>query len=639
MGRHLVLTVHGIGEQRPGETVDAIVGAATTQFKDGDVIKAAEPVEVHRDLIELAEARFDGTPRNAQLFPVHLRRVRRAGEDDSGDDAVFAEVYWADKSPAPNGPLWTAFDLMKVVLGLGYIAMDNVENTRKWPAVGLVHLFTWVFYGVIAPLNALLFAGAAALLLDLTAVKIGPVVPVWALLLIVWGLTLALGLWLHERIARTYLVRIFAKGMIGFSGVLAAIVVISPGIWSGEAQQALDSFLLWSLRLLDAGWIAAVALAALTYATSLFFRKPSASHDKTLFPAVCSAMVLLWMVLSASLWLLFKEITGQLSTPRGATEPDGLLYNLLDTHLEDVLSTLTLSVVFLGALLVAAVVLVWVRGQHREYIFSRRDLIRRVILNKGLRVVLGAFLIACVVAVASQFAVFLGLLERPIFVPEQGGAISTLILAAIAGLGLFIYNAPGLVAGGLGVGRDIVTYAVQAECQWTEDDLETHKKNFPLRREINARFKRVLQYALPAYRPTRLTVISHSQGTVIATQMLQDPSVHRLLAKHGVADILLITMGSPVTHIYRHYFPEHFQVSWTGLPPGSKWVNIHRADDFVGTTIDDALESVQWNLRVDAGGHTGYFTDHQVWRELYGDEVEFSLFPTPRRSPESADPS
>jgi pimeloyl-ACP methyl ester carboxylesterase len=179
------------------------------------------------------------------------------------------------------------------------------------------------------------------------------------------------------------------------------------------------------------------------------------------------------------------------------------------------------------------------------------------------------------------------------------------------------------VAAGLGTARDIVTYAVMDRCMWCSDP-DKRKANFTERNAINARFRRVLYYGLEVLKPDRITIISHSQGTVIATQMLQNDWVKKKIAATVApptpqhASVLLVTMGSPVTHIYRRYFGEVFQVSTQDMPRGMVWHNIFRTDDFVGTTIED-VPGLAGNWEVKAAGHTGYFTDYLVWERLWRD--------------------
>ncbi|MDB9707342.1 hypothetical protein OAA76_01990 [Planktotalea frisia] len=157
MKKHVVFMVHGLGEQVPGDTVDEFVGAACKE------LELTGPVT--NNTLNLVNA--DETKEHILgLFPSHQRRMNGPNE---GEELVFAEVHWADISPAPSGVVATALDLLRLVLGMGYIALDNVQNNvvreNAWVQT-MVPWFVWLFYAVIAPLNLFLLIGAFALLID-----------------------------------------------------------------------------------------------------------------------------------------------------------------------------------------------------------------------------------------------------------------------------------------------------------------------------------------------------------------------------------------------------------------------------------------------------------------------------------------
>ncbi|WP_147103717.1 hypothetical protein [Tateyamaria sp. syn59] len=695
MGRHLILAVHGIGEQKPGDTVDAIVGAATTDLVDGTsttVPRARRgngPVDVYRDLIELPEREFDGTPRNAKLFPVNLRRVRPAQSSDGDTETVFAEVFWADKSPAPQGFFRTAFDLLSVILGLGYIGMDNVENTRTKPSIALFHGFTWAFYGLVAPLNAILLIGAVILLIDTTPLDIGVQIPTAATLLAQGLIALAISalIWAVARLS--YLIKIFTLGLTGFGALIVLIWLgyhwpmmgwVAHGIESVHASVmslfwgtsgplcpappddldafqlradpngTLECFVTFTVKALEASWFLTIGLGFAVLVSSWVSprsrNEPANGQSDTLYPAIVGAMIMFWMTFTSSFWLLFTSLVARLSTARGhpahtpiheAHQPAGFLHGIFERQFGDAQDTLGLSIYAMGVFLATAFLLVILR-RFKHASLRKPDpspWIGRVILHPFLSFFLKLF-VAAVFALA--VALFLDEQFKPAILAEGTYARSAMdfvafnearngIIGAIAlGLGVLIYNFPSFVAGALGVVRDIVSYAVQERCICRVKPGK-YRANFTLRNDINRRFTKVLHYTLAAITPSRITIISHSQGTVIATQMLQSGRVHDLLKDYGSPPVTLITMGSPVTHVYRHYFPHAFKVSTDKMPTGLEWHNIYRIDDYVGTRIDEDT-GVHQNLDVNAAGHLGYFTDYEVWTRMW-DDVGFKLFNRP----------
>jgi hypothetical protein len=166
-------------------------------------------------------------------------------------------------------------------------------------------------------------------------------------------------------------------------------------------------------------------------------------------------------------------------------------------------------------------------------------------------------------------------------------------------------------------------------------DPETFANLFTLQRQIEHRFCAVLEQVLRRRNVTRLTVVSHSQGSVVAILSLYLNSTHDLLKAHGVKEVRLVTMGSPYTHLYQHYFPYRYPPLYTDPardPAGfntrqwqalrevlSHWLNVFRIDDFVGTVIyGDCSGTFPRNQWVYGSGHTGYWIDENALGVIRG---------------------
>ena len=86
-------------------------------------------------------------------------------------------------------------------------------------------------------------------------------------------------------------------------------------------------------------------------------------------------------------------------------------------------------------------------------------------------------------------------------------------------------------------------------------------------------------------------------------------------------------MGSPFDHVYQHYFTHDYppldDPHWKGLRDtvGSRWINIFRIDDWVGTDVEP---DATWpeNLPVNPAGHTGYWNDREVIDLLIGKKIQ-----------------
>ena len=98
-------------------------------------------------------------------------------------------------------------------------------------------------------------------------------------------------------------------------------------------------------------------------------------------------------------------------------------------------------------------------------------------------------------------------------------------------------------------------------------------------------------------------------------------------------------MGSPITHLYQHYFPDRYppfykptcaqdgikresdwdDAEWPWRELVGKWINVGRSNDFVGTVIDDdkafhydKCEFPKNEILLRGGGHVNYWAEDDV---------------------------
>ncbi len=82
----------------------------------------------------------------------------------------------------------------------------------------------------------------------------------------------------------------------------------------------------------------------------------------------------------------------------------------------------------------------------------------------------------------------------------------------------------------------------------------------------------------------------------------------------------MITMGSPLGHLYGFYFKEYAEID-VGIASicgrlGS-WTNLYRVDDSIGRHVGEHLGGLIENRIMPAGGHRNY------WRERVVSQVIF----------------
>ncbi len=775
---HLVFCVHGIGNQLPGDTVgDVLSGALEEHNRNGKPPAIADETIVN--LFETHFAEYDGLsvmeertypggkkqkvqtpihdrpkgkdPRREGMqkkFPMHVKRIREQGTQTSEVKTVMAEVYWADISPEPKGAFATIFDLIKVLMSIGYLALDNAANTGARGGYRFVAWFLWALIGGVVALNAALLMGVLVLLLEGSLVDFNKIqaegfMGSWVqvgLALAIAGfavVALALGFICNRRMAEDPLWKWFGRctvvlmvlGLIGLFILPAAEAVVAAtgmltilfgrvightrwelslwrqfsvgtGTWgllilffvpflpeatlassicstenstfcslitsdkfSGEADQLLF-FIGCLMLLLSVLWALSVLLCLFVYVAWACdcgdlqgdLQDSAPSQQRRIYAPICSALLLLWMIAASSFWVAIQHATDNLRAKtldtghligieEGLPEtitvashsygPDRVLPEAFVAIVDTITPTMAIGVAFLLILLVFGIYVVVKRALNRDVLFeatTAEPSVGRVLLNGLFQGVFAASTLAF--ATMLVLRIFDGNLSW-----ISDGVIGEVLLPFVPvfllGLALVVYQMRDLVAGGLGVFRDIVVYANNKALD-SSFDAENDLLNFPARKQIEGRFERVCEFMMGRVKPKRVTIICHSQGTVVATRALK-----RLLAKKENpfkdCEVTLVTMGSPVTHLYRKYFPRGFHIEPGDFDNAAKpinWYNIGRTDDFVGTYIEklDELNGLEpapvskskRNLLVPAGGHPGYFTDPYVWQH-FSTKIGFNL--------------
>ncbi|MEM7440519.1 MAG: hypothetical protein AAF393_13040 [Pseudomonadota bacterium] len=268
----------------------------------------------------------------------------------------------------------------------------------------------------------------------------------------------------------------------------------------------------------------------------------------------------------------------------------------------------------------------------------------RLIISTSLRFALTACVFLLFMVVLFEIAPFLSPEEESWLQAVQVSLISAqdflkdsiygFALMLVAGAGLVFSFARSYISVGFGIANDVVVWFVKSE-----DSAEPDEDLYPMRQRILNRFDLVYTSMLKAAEArdkpySEVVVIAHSQGTLVAFQALRKGRLAEKLREPGMPKYLapdLVTMGSPISHLYNHYFSESF---WIDIldPTGIKdWTNIYRTDDFVGTEVTSKqVKDWPMNKPIPAGGHTNYWTDAAALELLRTHATpEFPLLPAP----------
>lgn len=139
----------------------------------------------------------------------------------------------------------------------------------------------------------------------------------------------------------------------------------------------------------------------------------------------------------------------------------------------------------------------------------------------------------------------------------------------------------------------------------------------PRRAEIHRRLASLLKRHATHGRFDELVFVAHSQGSVVAFDYLLNPGLD--FQSIGSATPSMLTLGSPIGSIYQRYFAEYApeREALKGLPARiRRWVNLYRADDYIGGPVRDIAGLSVENRVMPVGGHMNYWSDEATARTL-----------------------
>ena len=165
--KRLILVVHGVGEQTPGETVGLVAACLKTppesEVWTAGLTMVEEPTKPQQDRLDsLGVIEREKARAISEVFPCHIfhRTTPNANE-------VYAEVFWADVAKTSHKFVGILLQLFQVILGLGHLVRESATQCyeRDWLSRNLALAGVWIMHGPIAAINSVIlilaFAGMA----------------------------------------------------------------------------------------------------------------------------------------------------------------------------------------------------------------------------------------------------------------------------------------------------------------------------------------------------------------------------------------------------------------------------------------------------------------------------------------------
>ena len=134
---------------------------------------------------------------------------------------------------------------------------------------------------------------------------------------------------------------------------------------------------------------------------------------------------------------------------------------------------------------------------------------------------------------------------------------------------------------------------------------------WPRRERIQRRLLQVLTALAKRNHYDRVIFLAHSQGSVVIYDYLRAAADY---AKNeiGGAKPDVITFGSPLGHVYQHYFSEYTGVGQSLERLGqcvARWINLYRIDDYIGLWVGEKTSNCIENRPLNPGGHVDYWKE------------------------------
>lgn len=652
-----VIIAHGVGEADPGYAA-ATLSRTLAQHCD------YRPDEEHK-VRHLADPQAPGEQTD-RTFPVFVS----SGEVAGGPRITFAELYWADLSRIAPSRLAAVLGFFRIIFESHHF-VDGMLHRRQsrgsrllrhlllaasWllrgPIIGLVATLTvmlWVTLYVppgaldVAP-EPVLFGGVSALLFLAAAVVFVMVVrrrdTTW-----------------YDPVVWTMVASASVTAFFAFVHFLEIPLFARCPQWPGRAQDCRQNYMDYvytALTYLWQSWGIIILLAfALAIGVAIYWR----GKDPDRAPPVLTALgvvllqFVLWTALvgTAAMPMIYRveEVKGLYALQLDAEKQgvrylpseiarDGSaqkLFRVVPWHPRESIWTERLAFGYgFNGVMIAVVLLICVATHWRRSRLAKRSLRDpRIGPERMPRMVVGRAILVVLMFVTFWQAVYLATQVKPETAISAFGALVPALEEAIAdgsllwtrwvmGVGWVSTLAlPVLASLRIGnfvhIARDLIDhqYSHKRASMLTQVRRSRDPELWPRRARIQARLEALLTEMLREHTYDHFIFAVHSQGSVITFDFLRDTG--SAIGQLGNTKPDIVTFGSPLAHLYQHYFAEYrdLERDVMSLQSGiGRWINVYRIDDYIGTDIDREDKTFIDNRQIGCGGHIDYWKEESL---------------------------
>ena len=637
----LVMVVHGVGDPAPGETISKLARSIATE---------SQPLTETQQVLWLAEPGSDEN--NVMTFPSHVRNLHFETAN-----VQLAEIFWGDLSRVRQGALGVVTGVLEILFGLIFVSYVAAEQPSR-PAqllkrVGLAttRLVHGPVLAVCFMLALLTFAIAGTEMMWSDSHKS----QLWTVILLssCCGATFCASYFgfrmTSNRVAKRFwfwtdVVAMFICGLM-----LIKIFLLGPVLYQASGGREVMAGLLWYCNVLVVmlGLLWFVETCLIVVAAGAWLA--ACLNPRTYKPALHVAFLLPAFVVG--FWGLALPIAW-LAAARSLRRFVEL--KAFEDIFHEAVPMMGVQVVMGSAVMITTIfcLMSYTRWRNLHVDFEPGQPVPkapRIVVPRRVQVALAVTTLIGVLLVG-----FLGVMQLSGRAYEETMLGNVMAESNKYAIGMLLPTAflLFLILPHLRPLFDIILDVVnhfhfrdthlqdllndEDEFDISETTFDSGRLFFYQRDAIHIRFKTALTHFRDRLdnRPA-LTIISHSQGTMVAIEALNDPELAWI--NNAFSSVTLVTMGSPFTHLYQHYFG-HFYPSldsnyWRVVNElVDRWINIHRIDDYVGTQInfptksriptDQHPDGVWSNHAVGPRGHMNYWADAEVLEVLRDELME-----------------
>ncbi len=604
-------------------------------------------------------------PESSEQTSTWASFTRRCELDDR--EVIVSELYWADMSKIGYTNMSRSSAIVQLFLEspfvLGESLLKGSEHGVHWVIARLISISNWLMRWPIAGLTLPVFLTAFAVL---AVQQLLPIERLPATVAAILGVISVMAFAFFRQTAHR---KVGLADLSLSTALFSFLLIVAVGIYAFTAPSTAlenpNAYLVFGFLLLMIAWyfwtlstVAAAGLVTLVALKRLVLpgagKPPLARASLAISLNLLLGMVwklVLPLVGVLTINLLFQSNLDKSAARRGmvnaGTCPDAATVDPFTIVKVDSVCQLSwvkeflvkVSLLNAGAIVaicIVVAVLLAVRGsiaRTSELLKWERKLsLPRLITSSW--IVATLFAVACVNAVLA----FTPGRHQQILPAHLDGSIG--VGASALGLVVLVFFVQRLIEMSnsyVHIGRDLVDHQYGASYRplatWLlppeKEEAATTAESFKAyrrRRRIQRRLEALIDEVIAQQQIGRLIFLAHSQGTVIMHDYLDNhdnlvnKSHEDRQSLYDVQRIDVVTVGSPLTHLYRYYFADY-----EAQPGGSKphtlmrkvgsWSNMWRIDDPIGQDVN-FLEGID-NRQLGRGGHMDYWKEGEVCRKVW----------------------